>query len=450
IPRTRELRRVVTAMNRMTQKISGLLSDLYEEVERLRSAVYEDSVTGLGNEAAFKRDLERLVADREEHAYGVVALLRMRGLDEANRANSYALGDELLKKSAAALVQIPEKYHGDAARIGGALFGIVIPDMPRSDFDNIVSPLVRELAKVKVGEFEAAGVNLGLAYYGGGQSAQVLKERAEAALNNAEREGANKWHIYDASETAAGRDLSHEKRWLEIIEVVIQRRAVVLAAQAVKSPDLEAVLHREVFARIRPGEGEAVSAGVFLPMAARVGLSERLDKTIIEATVDAVTQAPSAEGRYALNLTRYSVASGAFHDWLVKLLRNRGQEARRLCFEVAEGVVASHRDEALELAGRIRETGAQFGVDHGGARDLALEYLKRLKADYIKIDGPLITGLEDDPERQAYLKQLLATARGLDIRTVALHIESPETLAAARELGFDAFQGYHIGRPEAL
>lgn len=450
VPRTRELRRVVLAMNRMTGKVEQLLGDQHAQMEQLREAAFGDSVTELGNERAFRRDLERFVAAREEHAYGMVVLLHMRGLDEANRAEGSALGDALLKATAARLRTIAEEHSGSAARIGGAQFAMLLPDVPRSEIGDIIDPLVDDLSKLTVGGLGAAGLNLGLAYYGGTQTANALRERAETALQNAAREGRNAWHLYDATETAAGRDLSHEQRWRSVLESVIERRAVVLAAQPVKTPDLGSVLHREILARIRPAGGELVSPGVFFPMAARIGLSEALDRTIVQATVDAVSGSSSGEAGYALNLSRQSIRSAGFGDWLAGVLNSHRALAGRLSFEVAEGLVAANPDEVLELATRIRSAGSAFGVDHGGARDLALDYLKRLKADYIKIDGSLVTGLEHDEDRQAYLRSLLAIARGLDIKTFALHIESGETLDAARRLRFDGYQGYLVGRPEAL
>lgn len=450
VPRTRELRRVVLAMNRMTGKVEQLLGDQHAQMEQLREAAFGDSLTELGNERAFRRDLERFVAAREVHAYGMVVLLHMRGLDEANRAEGSALGDALLKATAARLRTIAEERSGSAARIGGALFAMLLPDVPRSEIGDIIDPLVDDLSKLTVGGLGAAGLNLGLAYYGGTQTANALRERAETALQNAAREGMNAWHLYDATETAAGLDLSHEQRWRSVLESVIERRAVVLAAQPVKTPDLGSVLHREILARIRPAGGELVSPGVFFPMAARIGLSEALDRTIVQATVDAVSGSSSGEAGYALNLSRHSIRSAGFGDWLAGVLKSNRALARRLSFEVAEGLVAANPDEVLELATRIRSAGSAFGVDHGGARDLALDYLKRLKADYIKIDGSLVTGLEHDEDRQAYLRSLLAIARGLDIKTFALHIESGETLDAARRLGFDGYQGYLVGRPETL
>ena len=47
LPRTRELRRVVMAMNRMSGKISSIFAEQSALTERLRKQAYEDPVTGL-------------------------------------------------------------------------------------------------------------------------------------------------------------------------------------------------------------------------------------------------------------------------------------------------------------------------------------------------------------------------------------------------------------------
>ena len=54
--------------------------------------------------------------------------------------------------------------------------------------------------------------------------------------------------------------------------------------------------------------------------------------------------------------------------------------------------------------------------------------------------------------QQAYLDHLVETVRseGVDAVLVAEGVETPEELAALSALGFDAAQGYHLGRPAPL
>ncbi len=99
---------------------------------------------------------------------------------------------------------------------------------------------------------------------------------------------------------------------------------------------------------------------------------------------------------------------------------------------------------------RLQVVGAGFGVDHCGSRDLALDYLKSLKANYTKIDGAFIRGLEEEEDKRVYVRSLITTARALGTKTIAEHVVSEAMLEAVRELGFDGVQGYFIGRPEPI
>jgi len=68
LPRTRELRRVVEAMNRMTSKVKDMFDEQARVAERLRKNAYHDSLTGLGN----RRYLEGQVATRLDRGDSLV------------------------------------------------------------------------------------------------------------------------------------------------------------------------------------------------------------------------------------------------------------------------------------------------------------------------------------------------------------------------------------------
>ena len=411
IPRTRELKRVVLAMNRMTGKVEEMLAEHHRRVERIRAATYVDVVTGMGNKVAFERDLERMVTHREEHAFGALAYISIAGLEEANREHGYDGGNEFLRDCAARIAMVVNDADGSTGRLAGALFAVLLPNAARSSLPVTMQALVDSLGSAEGTEPAADVVHIGLAYYGGGQTAEVLKERAESA----QRSPTSNWHLYVATETAAGRDVQHEDRWRQILRDVLDRRDVVLAFQVVKTADLNEVIHHEVLARIRSGDGELVAAGVFFPMAARVGLTVEFDRLIVELAVEHIGKTASAG--YAINLSRQAVGDADFVGWLVKLLEQHPTVSSRLAFEVTEQLAVGSPELVIALARKLRERGAMFGVDHCGARDIALEYMKQLKPHYSKVDGAFITGLHDDQEKQAYVRSLVEFGRAFDIRS---------------------------------
>jgi len=84
LPRTRELKSVVMAMNRLSEKVHTLFTDQAALTERLREQAYLDPVTGLGNRRYFNRQLQALLESREEQVEGAFLLIELRGLAQAN------------------------------------------------------------------------------------------------------------------------------------------------------------------------------------------------------------------------------------------------------------------------------------------------------------------------------------------------------------------------------
>ena len=66
------------------------------------------------------------------------------------------------------------------------------------------------------------------------------------------------------------------------------------------------------------------------------------------------------------------------------------------------------------------------------------------------IRGAFVHGLHEDRERETLVRSLVSIAHGMGLKMVAEFVESDAELAAVTEIGFDAVQGFHIGRPAPL
>jgi GGDEF domain-containing protein len=133
LPRTRELRRVVTAMNRLSEKVGRIFSEQSVLTEQLREQVYRDPVTGLGNRRYFNRQLMSLIGNREDPAEGILLLLEMNGLAKVNETSGYITGDRLLGRTAELInSRLGTMVNCFAARLSGAVFGIVVTGLDRA------------------------------------------------------------------------------------------------------------------------------------------------------------------------------------------------------------------------------------------------------------------------------------------------------------------------------
>lgn len=95
----------------------------------------------------------------------------------------------------------------------------------------------------------------------------------------------------------------------------------------------------------------------------------------------------------------------------------------------------------------LRERGLRIAVDDAGAGYASLRHVLELRPDFIKLDRWLIDGLADDRARRVAVFSFVALARELGARVIAEGVERSEDLAAVRELGLHAAQGYLLGRP---
>ena len=447
VPRTRELRRVILAMNDMTQRVQGMLTLQYQRVRELRDQAYADSVTGLGNRAAFDRDLSELVTRREEYAFGACLLIAIDGLDEANAAHGYEGGDELIKTGAARVDELLEGATSDVARLGGVMFGIGLKNVTEDEVFAIADNLVRELAQVAVRDLAPGGVNVGVAIYDGTQCAEFLKSDAEQALRVARESPSSEWRTLGARE-AVSADAADAVAWENTLREVIATRAMELYFQPVVQSTQDIVLHYEVLARVRKPDGETVPAGAFLGVAKRAGLAVELDRLIVELAMEQLSKEADQAVRYAINLSPGPIQDSAFTDWLRQQLDGAPTMAGRLAFEVSSYAASIAPDAVLNLAADLRERRFDFGIDHFGSGDMGFDFIRRLKLQYTKIDGGFITGIETDEEQRAFVKGCVDAGRGADILTIAEFVESQAELDTLRDLGVFGVQGYLVGRPE--
>ncbi|HKN40988.1 MAG TPA: EAL domain-containing protein, partial [Acidimicrobiia bacterium] len=124
-----------------------------------------------------------------------------------------------------------------------------------------------------------------------------------------------------------------------------------------------------------------------------------------------------------------------------------GADASHLCFEVTENTLLDAGGASVATLERLKELGVRLAIDDFGTGHSSLTWLRRLPADFLKVDRTFVAGLGTDPGDTAIVRAVLNLGQALGLSTVAEGVETPEQLAALRELGCDWAQGYHLARP---
>jgi EAL domain-containing protein (putative c-di-GMP-specific phosphodiesterase class I) len=174
-----------------------------------------------------------------------------------------------------------------------------------------------------------------------------------------------------------------------------------------------------------------------------VGLGIELELHAVRVALARLAEIP--EPLYlSVNASPDTVASPDFEAAL------RHSQPHRIVVEVTEHAVATHYDVLAEAMGRVRALGVRFAVDDVGAGYAGLNHLVRVAPDVIKLDRFLISGVDQDPARQALAGAAAEFAGRARIRLVAEGIETPEEHEQLLRLGIRYGQGYHYARPGKL
>ena len=452
LPRTRELRRVVLAMNRLTEKINSIFTEQSALTERLREQAYKDTVTGLGNRRYFNRQMQTLVEGQEEATQGAFFLVELRGLATVNEQSGHPAGDQLLQRTAAVLrTYLRQTENCFIARLSGAGFGVVIVGLGKSDAESMAEIFCHELLQLRAeGLVESEDIgHIGVAMWKQGDTLPGLLSEADIALRAAQASGQNCWQRYEppASEQAEVHGTGH---WRVFLQKVLDDGNISISLQPVfgLGGESSGLLHKEALLRIREADGNEIAAGVFMPMAERIGLASEIDKLAIDKLLTGLEAGHGEECHYAINLASASLHDPVFTQWLCSRLENMPDIANKLLFEFPEYGVLKNTQDAMHVMERLESLGARCGIDHFGRGFYSFGYLRSIKATYLKVDASYTRNIESEEDNQFFIQALTDTAHSIDIKVIAQAVETEAERNKIEELKLDGIQGYLTGAPE--
>jgi EAL domain-containing protein (putative c-di-GMP-specific phosphodiesterase class I) len=122
----------------------------------------------------------------------------------------------------------------------------------------------------------------------------------------------------------------------------------------------------------------------------------------------------------------------------------------QLVLEITEHAVIDSYEALRNALERLRGIGLRVAIDDVGAGYASLHHVVELQPDFIKIDRSLVHGVAVDRARRSTVSSFVLLALDLGATIIAEGVEQEEDLAALRDLGVDAAQGYLLARPSTV
>lgn len=174
--------------------------------------------------------------------------------------------------------------------------------------------------------------------------------------------------------------------------------------------------------------------------ASEVGLRAKLELVAVQRALERFDELPPT-AFLSVNVSPATITSAAFRRLVAKV------PADRIVVEVTEHAQVDDYDKLNAGLASVRDLGVRLAIDDAGAGFASLRHILRLEPDFIKLDGTLVAGVENDRSQQALAAGLISFAEKIGATIVAEGIENESALAALRALGVEYGQGYFLGRP---
>lgn len=453
IPRTREFQRVVLAMNKMTARIRAIFNEQSAFAETLLQRTYQDDLTAVGNRRYLEGQVKAKLDSRNLETNGVFALIQIEELQTINRTGGYQAGDRLIKRAAGiiqqACHQLPEAV---ISRLSGGDFALLLPNTSQTEATPLIETILEDLARETAysSEHQGAAGSGGAVAYDRNVSCDTLLKRADTALATARYRNDRKVVIVDLADSEDTLSMGRIQ-WQELLQQILDNKKVTLFSQPIfNHQDTTQIVRHEILTRMAAPSGKLLSAGMFVPMAERLGLMPALDRIILEQM--AAHALGSLKSQHAaINLSPLSLYDNDFHAWLLQRLVGFTQQGLRVTFEFPEFRTQRFADVINAFSQAVRKLGHGIGIDHFGQGLVHFGYLKSLLPDYVKIDRSITGTLQDEhSDNYFFINTLCSVAHSLDVQVIVEGIEQEEQWRALAKIPLDGVQGFYFRQPEVL
>ena len=105
--------------------------------------------------------------------------------------------------------------------------------------------------------------------------------------------------------------------------------------------------------------------------------------------------------------------------------------------------------EIEDLKAQYRRLGIGLAVDDYGTGYSNVGNLLRYMPDIVKIDRSLLSGIQNNAQKQHFVREIIDFCHANNIQALAEGVETSEELRTVIYLGADLIQGYYVARPNA-
>ena len=431
----------------------GLVEDVTVSMrERLRIEHERDydTLTGLYNRRAFKRESESIFGRRKKIRHAAFIMLDLDNLKYINDTFGHDWGDEYIRQAGMCLEEGTPKgtlcahISGDEFNI--LFYGYESQNAIRKEISKLKREISSRIIRLPDGQEFHLSISGGIAWYPeDSNSLGVMRKHADFAMYQVKQ--TDKGRIAEFDQKAYEekyRDSQIRKEFHRFVkeELVTYYFQPIISAKTGKIEAYEALMRANLPILKRPD--------VVMKIAREEGALREIERMTMFRATEAfadLREKKRIKGDALLFINSIASQHMAAKDEIE--FNNRYAELQKqIVIEITEEESIDYH--ALETKKNAPGFEGAFALDDYGSGYSNEKSLLDLAPKYIKVDLSIIRDIDTDPDKQQIVENIVAYAHKRDMKIVAEGLETPEEIQKVLELEVDLLQGFYLARPEPV
>jgi diguanylate cyclase (GGDEF)-like protein/PAS domain S-box-containing protein len=444
--------------HKLEDKTIGRVYDFRDVTKRVKlekDLLYQathDSLTGLPNRVSLyehvQGSIKNAAAENKTSSFAVL-FFDLDRFKLINDSLSHAVGDELLKATAARLEAII-KTDDILARLGGDEFVIVFSGeedlMPKIQAVLNIFQQPFYLGERSMMVTASMGISL---YPKDGRDIDELLRNADAAMYRAKSLLGNNFQFYTPemnTQNLARLDLEDQ------LHQALVNEEFFLVYQPQLDLATEKLVAVEALLRWRHPEKGVLLPIDFVPLAEETGLIVPIGEWVLRTACQqnkAWQKAGICNIKIAVSISAQQLLLPNFGDLISGVLTETDLKPHYLELELAENVIVNNGD-TINIVKKLKEIGVRIVIGDFGISYSNLSYLQKVPLDSLKIDRSFIQQISHVNDNEVIVRAIITMAKSLSLDVLAEGVETQNQLEFLKKSEGGHVQGFYFGKPLAL
>ena len=433
LPSIVEFKEASMAVNQSVINLKTHFQNQLHHLELVRIRLFQDQLTGFGNNRYFTYQLSSLLYRDEEFIPGFMIGVAIEHLVEFKKEFGDIHASQFIKNMALLCFHFWESYPDlSIARIEDGQFALIIKENDEQllikkceEFSQKIQKLISENANCPI----VVGVVSYQAYH---EQALLLSEFNQT-LASAQNAPYNL--VFSPNLSTHHQRIISKKEFKNILHQELE----YLYAQPVSNGKY--VLHQEIVVQI-PLDEEVMGSMYFMPMTRELGLTWQLDSFLLTQICE---KELLGEQSIAFTLSHVTLSNEQLLETCLLQLKALSPEHRsRLNFEVDEYVVFKCFARLVGFCKKLHDLGIKLGVKQAGIHFSAMSYLNELPLSYLKLHSSLSHELDEDKEFILHYFHEISIIFGIEL--IATEIQTQKEWEVVESMGVHWGQGAYFNQ----